>query len=98
MLSGNHLRQQTVCESVINAFRFLCVTKPKILFCLTEHLQRIKDDKCSGVYHRKQVRRNVSGLYTVNQKGNTVGIFPLEKKAGITMMTKIVKLDMYICM
>lgn len=81
MLSGRQLRQQTVHESVANAFRLLCITKPKIyIFCLTEHLQRIKDSKWGGIYHRKQVRGDIFGLYTVNQKGNIVGVFPLRNK------------------
>lgn len=85
MPSGNHLRQWTVHESLINAFKlgfFLCVTKPKIFIVfLTEYLQRIKDSKCSGIYHRKQVRGDIAVFYTANQKGNTVGVFPLRKNS-----------------
>lgn len=61
---------------------FLCVTKPKILIVfLTEHLQRIKDSKWGGIYHRKQVRGDISGFYTVSQKENIVGVFPLIKNS-----------------
>lgn len=61
---------------------FLCVTKPKIFIVLsTEHLQRIKDGNCGGIYHRKQVRGDISGFYTVNQKGNIAGVFTLRKNS-----------------
>lgn len=84
MPSGNHLRQQTGHESLINGYRVgvFCVTNPKVFIVLsTEHRQRIKDSKCSGKYHREQVRGDISVFYIVNQKGNTVVFFPFIKNS-----------------
>lgn len=56
------------------------VTNPTLFIVLsTDHLWRIKDVKWSGIHHRKQVREDRSGFYTVNQKRNIVGVFPLTK-------------------
>lgn len=58
------------------------MTNPTLIIVLsTDHLHRIKDIKCGGIYHRKQVRGDISGFYTVNQKRNTVGVFLLTKSS-----------------
>lgn len=56
------------------------MTNPTLFIVLsTDRLWRIKDIKCGGIYHRKQVRGDRSGFYTVSQKRNIVGVLPLTK-------------------
>lgn len=82
MPSDNHLRQQTGNENLFMELFFFGETNPTLFIVLsTDHLQRIKDIKCSGIHHRKEVRGVISGFYTVSQKRNIVGVFPLTKSS-----------------
>lgn len=61
---------------------YFCVKNPTLFTVLsTDHLWRIKDIKCGGIYHRKKVRGDITVFYTVNQKRNIVGVFPLAKSS-----------------